>query len=228
MRQIVSYLRVSTQRQGASGLGLEAQRAAVRTYGETHGAEVAREFQEIESGRNNERPILRQAIAHTKKIKGVLVIAKLDRLARSVSFISNLMDSDIEFSACDLPEANRLLLHVMAAVSECEAKAISDRTVVALAAAKARGTALGGTNPHSRNLNQAAREKGARNAGAAQKAQAREAYAAVLPLIQSLKAEGSTLQAIADELTAQGHLTRTGKAWGAVQVLRVLRLGKAA
>jgi DNA invertase Pin-like site-specific DNA recombinase len=222
MSQVISYLRVSTQRQGASGLGLEAQRAAVQAYCETHGTEVIREFQEIESGRHSERPILRQAIAHTKKIKGVLLIAKLDRLARSVAFISNLMDSDIEFRACDLPEANRLLLHVMAAVGEAEAKAISDRTVAALAAAKARGTALGGLNPHSRNLDQAAREKGARNAGKSLKAQALEAYAEILPLIQSLKAQGFTLQAIADELTAQGHLTRTGKTWGPVQVLRAL------
>jgi DNA invertase Pin-like site-specific DNA recombinase len=222
MRQVVSYLRVSTARQGTSGLGLEAQRVAVLAYCEAHGAEIVDEYREIESGRHNERPVLRQAIAYAKKIKGILVIAKLDRLARSVSFISNLMDSDIEFAACDLPEANRLLLHVMAAVGEAEAKAISDRTVAALAAAKARGTALGGLNPASRNLTQAAREKGARNAGQSLKAQARDAYADVLPLIQSLKGQGFTLQGIADELTEQGHVTRTGGAWGPVQVFRVL------
>jgi DNA invertase Pin-like site-specific DNA recombinase len=157
---IVSYVRVSTQRQGASGLGLEAQRAAVDAYCKQHGVKVGREFQEIESGRNDERAVLREAIAYAKRTRSKLVIGKLDRLARSVSFISNVMESGVDFAACDVPEANRLLLHIMAAVAENEARAISDRTVQALAAAKARGTPLGATNPKSRNMTPAVMEQG--------------------------------------------------------------------
>jgi DNA invertase Pin-like site-specific DNA recombinase len=222
MRQAVSYIRVSTQRQGASGLGLEAQEAAVETFSREHSFEIVHEYREVESGRDSSRPVLAQAIAHAKKVKAVLIIAKLDRLARSVSFISNLMDSDIEFRAVDVPEANRLLLHIMAAVAENEAKAISDRTIAALAAAKARGKALGGLNPHSRNLTQEARERGAKAAGKALHAKAVEAYTEIVPIVRELKAQGLTLRAIAEELTARGYLTRKGKPWNAVQVMRLL------
>ncbi len=106
MKKIVAYIRVSTVRQGASGLGLDAQRSAVAGYCKAHNATVLKEFQEIESGKSDDRQALRDAIALAKRSKAVLVIAKLDRLARSMSFIANLMDSDVEFAACDLPEAN--------------------------------------------------------------------------------------------------------------------------
>lgn len=225
MRQVVSYVRVSTQRQGSSGLGLEAQRAAVQAYCDTHGAEVLREFKEVESGKNNDRAVLREALTYAKQRHMLLVIGKLDRLARNVAFIANLMESGVEFSACDVPEANRLLLHVMAAVAEAEGKAISDRTVAALQAAKARGKALGGLNPHSRNLTQEAREKGARAAGKTLHTKAIEAYAEIVPIVRELKAQGLTLRAIAEELTTRGYLTRTGKPWNAVQVMRLLERG---
>lgn len=221
-RQIVSYLRVSTQRQGQSGLGLDAQRAAVADYRKAHGAQVAREFQEVESGKNNDRAILHEAIAYAKRIRAVLVIAKLDRLARNVAFISGLMESGVEFAACDLPEANRLLLHVMAAIAEHEAKAISDRTIVALAAAKARGTSLGAANPLSRNLSPAAMARGRERGAQATKEKARAFYAEIEPLIRTLRDQGKTLSEIAAALTAAGYRLRSGGQWNVVQVSRVL------
>jgi DNA invertase Pin-like site-specific DNA recombinase len=139
----VTYLRVSTDRQGKSGLGLEAQRKAVADHVAGKG-EIAAEYVEIESGKKNERPQLARALAEAKRIGAVLLIAKLDRLARNVAFIANLLEAGVEIAAADMPEANRFLLHVMAAVAEHEAQAISDRTRAALAAAKARGGAWAG------------------------------------------------------------------------------------
>ena len=141
----ISYLRVSTDRQGASGLGLEAQRKAVEDYLNGGSWKLAAEYVEIESGkRSNNRPQLAGALAACKKHKAKLVIAKLDRLARNVHFISGLMDAGVEFVACDMPHANKLTIHILAAVAEHEREAISARTKAALAAAKARGKQLGG------------------------------------------------------------------------------------
>lgn len=221
-KQVVSYIRVSTQRQGASGLGLDGQRSAVDAYCAAHGVTLLREFKEIESGRNDDRAVLKAAIAFAKRSRAKLLIAKLDRLARSVAFIANLMDSDVDFTACDLPEANRLLLHVMAAVAEAEARAISDRTITALSSAKARGVPLGATNPASRNLTRDASAKG-RAAGVATIMQrAAGAYAEVAPTTVALRAEGLSLAAIAKRLTADGHRLRSGKPFSPVQVQRIL------
>lgn len=216
--ECVSYLRVSTQRQGASGLGLEAQRASVNEFCITHGLTVVQEFQEIESGKRNDRPVLRDAIQHAKRSKQTLLIAKLDRLARNVAFIANLMESGIDFRACDLPEANRLLLHIMAAVAEAEAKAISDRTISALRAAKERGTPLGAMNPASRNLTLDAAQRGAQ----ATAQRAREASATVLPIVRDLRAQGLSLAKIADKLDSDGYRTQTGAKFTSVQVKRIL------
>ncbi len=223
MQQVVSYVRVSTQRQGASGLGLDAQREAISQYCERHGASLLREFPEVESGRNNERPVLREAIAFAKRSRCKLVIGKLDRLARNVSFIANLMDSNIDFAACDIPEANRLLLHIMAAVAEAEARAISDRTISALAAAKARGKALGAMNPKSRNLSSDAMARGRRIGSRSTALKARKSYADITPVIQRLRDEGLSLSSIADRLNADGQSTRLGGRWRAAQVARVLQ-----
>lgn len=179
MTQYIAYLRVSTQRQGISGLGLEAQRGAVTSV--ARGDVVLAEYIEIESGKRDDRPQLRRALEHAKKCKATLLIAKIDRLARKMSFIASLMDGDVEFVACDMPQANRLMLHIMAAFAEHEAKMISDRTKVALAAAKARGIVLGGDRPAARARRTAAAIK--RNAPA--KAKALE-----------LRAEGMTLAEI--------------------------------
>jgi len=217
-KKAVSYIRVSTARQGSSGLGLEAQRESVRVFSQALGYELTQEFLEVESGKNDARPVLAKALAHAKKTGACLVIAKLDRLARSVSFVSRLMDANTDFRAVDLPDASRLVLHIMSAVAENEAKSCSDRTKAALAAAKARGALLGASNPKSRNLPQGAHERG----GQTTAAKARAAVADVLPRILALKAQRLSLQAIADALNAEGSVTRSGKAWHPMQVSRAL------
>src|SRR5476651_1949666 len=145
--KLVSYLRVLTRKQGESGLGLEGQQAAIDAYAKQNGGEVVGRYIEVESGKRSDRPELARAITHAKRMKAVLVVAKLDRLSRNVAFLSRLLESGIEFLACDNPTANRLTVHILAAVAEAEAKAISDRTKAALAAAKARGTILGSARP---------------------------------------------------------------------------------
>jgi DNA invertase Pin-like site-specific DNA recombinase len=141
--QFVTYYRVSTDRQGRSGLGLEAQREAVARYLASVGGNLVAEHTEIETGKRNDRPELAKALAVCRKRRTKLVIAKLDRLSRNVAFIAALMDSNVEFVACDNPHAARLTLHILAAVAEHEREMISIRTKAALAAAKARGKALG-------------------------------------------------------------------------------------
>ena len=140
---IIAYLRVSTSKQGASGLGLEAQRAAVQAYANTGGHRLLQEYVEVESGAKSSRPELQAALTACRLHRATLVIAKLDRLARNLLFIANLMETDIEFVACDMPAANRLTLHLLAAIAEHERRMISERTKAALQAAKARGIRLG-------------------------------------------------------------------------------------
>src|ERR1700750_2536505 len=142
--KFVAYFRVSTQKQGASGLGIEAQQEAVRTYLNGGRWKLVGEFKEVESGKRNDRPALAEALAMCRIHGATLIIAKLDRLARNVAFISNLMESGVEFTAVDFPQANRLTIHILAAVAEHEAAMISARTKAALGAAKARGVVLGG------------------------------------------------------------------------------------
>ncbi len=137
------YYRVSTRKQGESGLGLEAQQSYVINYARTGSHEIIVSYQEIETGKRSDRPELAKAIAHAKRAKATPVIAKLDRLARNVHFLSGLMESRVDFVCCDNPHANRLTLHILAAVAEDEACRISERTVAALAAYKARGATLG-------------------------------------------------------------------------------------
>src|SRR5437868_1414451 len=142
--QFVAYFRVSTTRQGQSGLGLDAQRQAVRDYlGGQAESQLLAEYTEIESGKRLDRPELHAALATCKRHKATLVIAKLDRLARNVAFIANLIEAGIEFVAVDNPHASRLMLHMLAAFAEHEREQISARTKAALAAAKARGVRLG-------------------------------------------------------------------------------------
>lgn len=210
MTKFVAYYRVSTDRQGASGLGLEAQRAVVVSFVAGKG-ELAAEFTEIESGRRSDRPELHAALAACQRQRATLVIAKLDRLARNVAFIAGLMESGVEFVAVDMPEANRLTLHILAAVAEHEREMISQRTKAALAVAKARGTKLGNPNP---NLSVAIAARVARMA---------EARRAVAPLIGRLRAQGMSLRAIAADLNGRRIPTVTGCQWYASSVANVLR-----
>src|ERR1700733_4983116 len=147
MTDFIAYYRVSTDRQGASGLGLDAQRAAVAAYVSGRG-ELAAEFTEIESGkRHTNRPQLLAALEECRKRRATLLIARLDRLARNVAFIANLMESGVDFVAVDMPQATRLTIHILAAVAEHEREMISARTKAALAQAKARGKRLGNPRP---------------------------------------------------------------------------------
>jgi DNA invertase Pin-like site-specific DNA recombinase len=214
----ISYIRVSTAKQGHSGLGLEAQRVSVQAFAQANGYEIVQEFLEIESGKNDSRPVLAKAKAAVKKLSACLVFAKLDRLARSVRFIAEIMDSTMDFRVADLPHADRVTLQIMAIMGEQEARACSERTKAALAAAKARGVLLGAQNPACRNLPEGSYKKGAQRV----KAQAQAAYVDILPEILAMQNDGFSLHAIASMLNAKGHVTRTGKPWFPMQVSRAL------
>src|SRR5215212_5938451 len=151
-RHFISYCRVSTDQQGRSGLGLEAQQSAVAQHVASVGGRIVGEFVEVESGRRNDRPQLAAALEACRKRRAVLVIAKLDRLARNVAFVSGLMESGVEFVAADMPTVTKLTVHILAAVAEEEARMISARTKVALQAAKARGVKLGGRRAGAADL----------------------------------------------------------------------------
>ena len=226
MGDIIAYFRVSTKQQGESRLGLEAQEAAVQSYARQAGMTIKASYVEVESGKRSDRPELANALAHAKRSKATLCCAKLDRLSRNVEFLAKVMNSGCEFTAADMPSANRFMLHVMAAVAEHEAKAISERTRVALAAAKARGTLLGSARPGHwdgrEDKRLAGLEKARTVAVKVKKERAAEAYTDLLPSIAALKREGLSLRAIADWLTAKGHTTRRGKPWNPMQVARLL------
>jgi DNA invertase Pin-like site-specific DNA recombinase len=230
--EIIAYYRVSTKQQGDSGLGLEAQKAAVEAYAKQIGARILASYREVESGKLADRPELARALAHARRSKATLVVAKLDRLARNVAFLSALMRSGVDFVACDNPHANKLTVHILAAVAEDEAERISARTKAALQAAKARGVKLGSARPDHWKGKEKARLAGlARGRVVAAKVISRnaaEAYADLAPTMKDWRAEGMTLDGIAGRLNAEGHTTRRGKPWNPVQVLRVLERAEAA
>jgi DNA invertase Pin-like site-specific DNA recombinase len=211
-------LRVSTERQGASGLGLEAQREAVTCYLNGGAWTLIAEVVEVESGKRNDRPKLAEAIRLCRLHGATLVVAKLDRLARNVAFVSALMESGIDFVAVDFPQANRLTIHIIAAVAEHEAAMISQRTKAALQAAKARGKKLGGFR------GAVITEEARRASREAAQAKARARAADLMPVIEEIRECGVTsLNGIADALTSKGIPTaRGGAVWSAVQVSRVL------
>jgi DNA invertase Pin-like site-specific DNA recombinase len=216
---LVAYCRVSTKRQGQSGLGLEAQQAAVGQHVRSTSATLLAAYTEIESGTHSQRPQLIAALAKCRETGAILVIAKLDRLARNVAFLSALMDGDVEFRALDLPGASRFHLHIMAAVAEQEASAISERTKAALKAAKARGVKLG----HPANLTDASRRASivSRQAAVAARNQL------IIPLIRAWRKARWSLQRIATELgTLRVALPRGGVAWQPAQVRRVLNVAR--
>jgi DNA invertase Pin-like site-specific DNA recombinase len=215
----VAYYRVSTAKQGKSGLGLEAQQESVRSYLNGGRWKMVAETIEIESGKKNDRPKLAEALALCRVHGATLVIAKLDRLARNVNFISNLMESTVEFTAVDFPQANRLTIHILAAVAEHEASMISARTKAALGAAKARGVVLGGDRGNIASLAAVGAKVSAVKRGAKAASRAHD----LLPVIRSAQASGATsLRQIADVLNERGIKTARGGEWSAVQVKRII------
>jgi DNA invertase Pin-like site-specific DNA recombinase len=215
----VAYLRVSTSKQGASGLGIEAQRHAITRFAEAEGFQIIAEHVEVETGKGadalDRRPVLAKALAEARKAKVPVLVAKLDRLSRDVHFISGLMAQKVAFIVAELgADADPFMLHLFAAMAEKERQVISARTKDAMAAAKARGVKLGSPALET-----------AREASIATKKAAADAHAArVLPIIQSIKAGGAASdRAIAAELTARKVETARGGAWTGVQVANIIK-----
>lgn len=213
MAAFVGYYRVSTQAQGKSGLGLEAQRESVRAYVESVGGDLIAHFEEIESGGKVERTQLQAALRYCRMKRTMLVIAKLDRLARNVHFISQLMESGVEFIAADMPAANKLTIHIIAAMAEYERDVIAQRTKASLMAAKARGVPLG--NPNAALVSRL---------GVAKNRELADEYARrMMPVIGSLRAAGATsYQKLAVALEATGARTQRGGQWTAAGVRNII------
>ena len=222
--KIVAYYRVSTATQGRSGLGLEAQKEGVRQFCRGRDCNMLAEFVEVESGKRDDRPQLARALHHAKLTGATLVIAKLDRLSRNLTFLSALQDGKVKFVAADMPEANETMVQFMAVMAQAERQAISRRTKEALQAAKARGQKLG--NP---NGTAAIRRAGKGTTAALQAKQRNaDAHAERLgPIIQRMRGEGHTsLGALAKALNEEGMVTPRGARWHASSVRNLLaRLG---
>ena len=250
---IIAYYRVSTDKQGESGLGLDAQQAAVSDYAQRSGLYTAAAYTEVESGGNDERTQLAKAIAHARRSKSKLVVAKLDRLTRDTQFLLGLASSDADLVFCDLPQMpegpmGRFFLTIMAAVAELERGLISQRTKAAMERFKALkvvpkrlrdlygenvpqdlvdATAgkLGASLPQCRNLTPEARKKGNAKSTQAKREQAMRAYEDIAALMSEWRfKQGMTLQDIADKLNEEGYTTRNDRPWSATQVMRVLSM----
>lgn len=219
MVTFVAYYRVSTAKQGVLGLGIEAQQQAVRQYVTQRNGSVVAAYTEVESGKRKDRPQLLAALAHCRALGATLIVAKLDRLARNVQFISTLMESRTEFVAVDMPTANRLTIHVLAAVAEHEAQMISERTKAALAVARQRGVKLGGWR---RNSGQDIRKDGGKASAAKRKQQAQQRAQDYAPVFALLSDGSLTYKQMADRLNASGIPTPQRKQWHAASVRNVI------
>lgn len=249
LEKMIGLIRVSTDKQAASGLGLEAQQDALERMRVERSYEVVKTYQEVESGKHKDiryRPQLRDAVTHCQMTGAVLVIAKIDRLVRSTQVMAFLKDSGIKFLACDNPYANNLTINILVAVAENEAEQISIRTKDALAAykkhkrvskrikllypdgvpadvVKATAGKLGASLPQCRTLTEKARKNGAIASAEVRRLKAVRIYGHIAPLMVALRLEGKTYKEIAARLRADGHQTRYGKVWSRGQVRRVLK-----
>ena len=204
----VAYYRVSTDRQGRSGLGLEAQRKAVQDFLNGAALGAGLEFTEVETGKRNERPQLAKALAACRKHKAKLVIAKLDRLSRNLAFIAQLMDAGVEFVAVDNPHANKLTIHILAAVAQHEREMIGERTRAALQVAKKRGVKLG--------------RNGAEQLAPLYRQAALARAAHLAPILKELQGAGLSARQMAAKLSERNVPTPQGGRWHAQTVIRVL------
>jgi DNA invertase Pin-like site-specific DNA recombinase len=207
-KSIVAYYRVSTRQQARSGLGLLAQQDAIRSYVTSNRCKVLIELTEVESGRNNDRPKLAEALWFCRVYDAKLVIARLDRLARNTAMIAGLMKSGVDFVAADMPLANRFTIHILAAVAEYEARLISERTKAAFAAAKAGGRKFGNPDPSTHRFSDAARKAQVRAVREKAKARALD----YLPLLCKLRDRGETIHGIGLQLTEMHIETPRGRA----------------
>jgi DNA invertase Pin-like site-specific DNA recombinase len=215
-RNYVTYIRVSTQKQGASGLGLEAQQTAVKSFLTANGGRVVASFRDVESGKLNERPGLQAALKRCKQTRATLLVAKLDRLSRNAAFLLSLRDSGVRFICADMPDANELTIGVLAAVAQHEREAISARTKAALAAAKARGVTLG--NPRLKPGNRATASAASQAASAKARAFAED----LRDVIEAAAADGlETLRQFAERLNELSCPTPRGARWTPTAVRRL-------
>lgn len=215
-KRYIPYYRVSTQKQGTSGLGLEAQQAAVRAFVQ-YPTQLLQEFIEVESGKKNQRPQLSAAIAAAQQQGATLLIAKLDRLSRNAGFIFALRDAGVDFVCCDMPDANTLTVGLFAVIAQHERETISKRTKDALAAKKARGAQLGSPQNMTDDVRRHGREVQQQNA---QQHQANRQAGRLATLLQG---HGHTLQQIATELNEAGYRTRRGKLFYPATVQRLIQ-----
>jgi DNA invertase Pin-like site-specific DNA recombinase len=218
-QKFVSYLRVSTARQGQSGLGIEAQRSSVTNFLNGGSWKLVGEFVEVESGKNNNRPELQKALSSCRIHNATLVVARLDRLARNAHFLLGLKEAGVDFVCVDMPAANALTIGIMAMVAQEEARLISARTKAALAQAKARGVVLGSPKPITRST----QVMGARQSAVVRSANASRWMTDVKPIVERAVREMGTLRAAAGYLTMTGVPARRGGMWSATQVMRVMK-----
>lgn len=214
----IAYLRVSTQKQGFSGLGLEAQQEIIHNY--LKDTTPIAEYVEVESGRKSDRPKLKEALAQCRKDGATLIVAKLDRLARSVSFLSNLLESDVDIVFCDFPQANKMVLHIISAISQYEAELTAARTKAALHAKKARGFVLG--NPeHLLDKHEQAIQNSIRTCKA--KADSNPNNKRAIAMLRTLVKEEHTLQEMADILNQEGFVSSKGCSFSKSTVYKLIK-----
>ncbi|ACH40476.1 MAG: hypothetical protein ACD_55C00094G0004 [uncultured bacterium] len=217
MQKWISYARVSSKKQGKSGLGLEAQQKMISDFIAANGGELVESFVEVESGKVDDRPELAKAIRKAQLVGGRVLVGKLDRLSRDLHFITQLQKTKIDFAVCDLPGCDSFTIHIYGALAQREREMISARTKAGLAAAKARGVKLGTDNLHHADMD-AARAKGSESV----KLMADDFASRVKPMISALRAQGATLREIAGQMEAAGVKTARGGKWTATAVKNVL------
>ncbi len=215
IKKYIAYYRVSTKTQGVDGYGMDSQRQIVRRFVESQNGVLENEFNEVESGKCNDRPQLAAALEHAKRIGGTVAIAKLDRLGRNAEFLLRLQNSGADFVCCDCPNADRFTVGILALLAQRERELISERTRLGLAAAKAKGVKLGNPNPQNALIKMVAANKAAKV----------EFATKIFPIIQEIKSAGvETLQGICECLNRRGIQTRNGKNWYPATVRNILKI----
>jgi DNA invertase Pin-like site-specific DNA recombinase len=219
--KFIAYYRVSTQKQGKSGLGRDAQEKMVNDFVKANGGEIVGVYEEVESGKNDNRPVLAKAMKHAALVGGRILVGKLDRLSRDLNFITSLQKNRVDFVVSDMPHCDSFTIHIYGALAQRERELISSRTKAGLAAAKARGVKLG-TNNLNMNMVKEASAK-----GALVRCQNADYFAAkVTPVIEAMTAQGKSLRVVAAELDNLGVKTARGCKWTATAVKNALARGQ--